>query len=491
MVCINRLRRQRGTRARSWFYHVNDGYYYHKNARKAQVIYFKCIRYETGCLGRALCDMQRGFIHTRNHNVCNQDPYLPLVRLLRSRILNRCRRLELSTFRQILTQESARFPIRVQVRVRMSNMRSAMQKARLSALPPAPQTLHDLTEILQDPRYRVITQTSDGADNLYAQSITADDGSHHILFISRRMARLMKRMSILFGDGTFKSLPAMEGLDNDAAQIFALVANWDHTIIPLGWVLMERRTQAAYTAVMTTVRALLRDLPNLERFISDFELAIHNSVAEIFPNVTLQGCFFHLFRAFIRYAKEELGMFHLLRRHPYERLVKLCCALALLPMRLIQRGFILILRQARQAGGRVYNRMRPFFAYVWRNWVGHPVRREWMCVFGSYHRTNNTCESHNRVLNNYVGIRHPNIYHFLVALVALEGSAFADSEALRIGNPPNRGRTARAISLDRRLRNLARGFANPPDNINDTILRYLEAALHSFDRAYDRAVDQA
>ncbi|KAK3921644.1 Anthranilate--CoA ligase, partial [Frankliniella fusca] len=449
MVCINQLKRQRGHRRGSWFYHVNDGFHYHKNCRKKGVVYFKCVHYETGCRGRALCDRRRGFIHTALHDVCKRDRYFPLVRQLRSRILMRCRRLELKTFRQILTEESARFPIRVQARVRMSNMRSAMQRARLSVLPPPPQTLRGLSDILQNPRYRITTQTPDGRDNIYARSVTAADGSHHIIFLSQRMARVMKRMVILFGDGTFKSLPAMEGLNNDASQVFALVANWDHTIIPLGWVLMERRTEAAYTAVLREIRNLVGNFPNLNRFISDFELAIRNSVAEVFPGVSLQGCFFHLFRAYIRYAKVDLGMFQYLRRHPYERLIKLCCALPLLPLNHIQRGFFLILRQARQAGHRVYNVMRPFFSYVWRNWVGNRLWCEWMCVFGSFHRTNNTCESHNRVLNNYVGVRHPNIYHFIVALLALEASAYADAVALFMGNPPNRGRRLRSIALDR------------------------------------------
>ena len=112
------------------------------------------------------------------------------------------------------------------------------------------------------------------------------------------------------------------------------------------------------------------------------------------------------FQCLIRYAKEELNMALLLRREPYSDLMKSFCSLALL--RFIRRGFRLL-----QYGGRVYGRMRPFLEYLNRRWVAHPVRRPWMCVYGSVHRTNNTCESHNRVLKDFTRIPRPSIYNFI------------------------------------------------------------------------------
>lgn len=93
-----------------------------------------------------------------------------------------------------------------------------MQRARSSMFPPAPATLQELTAILQDPRYQVISATHDALDSLYAGSVTAADGSHHIIFMSRRMARVARSLDILFADGTFKVLPAIEELDR-ASQV--------------------------------------------------------------------------------------------------------------------------------------------------------------------------------------------------------------------------------------------------------------------------------
>ena len=84
--------------------------------------------------------------------------------------------------------------------------------------PPVPATLEGLTAILQDPRYRIITATHDANDNLYAGSVTAADNSYHVIFMSRRMARVARSLDVLFGDGTFKVLPAIEELD-EASQV--------------------------------------------------------------------------------------------------------------------------------------------------------------------------------------------------------------------------------------------------------------------------------
>lgn len=84
--------------------------------------------------------------------------------------------------------------------------------------PRVPETLEQLTLILQNPQYRVISATTDAADNLYAASVTDALGAHHIIFSSRRMLRFAKEFSLLFSDGTFKTLPAIAEFD-DASQV--------------------------------------------------------------------------------------------------------------------------------------------------------------------------------------------------------------------------------------------------------------------------------
>lgn len=94
------------------------------------------------------------------------------------------------------------------------------------------------------------------------------------------------------------------------------------------------------------------------------------------------------------------------------RIVRLTFGLGLLPEDLIVRGYMTILRHARDEGNYLYRMVHPFLVYVWTYWVSRQRTRCRMCVFGSQQRTNNACECHNRVLRQTVGT-HPNIYAFI------------------------------------------------------------------------------
>lgn len=93
-------------------------------------------------------------------------------------------------------------------------------------------------------------------------------------------------------------------------------------------------------------------------------------------------------------------------------IIRLTLALALLPENLIILGFKVILRYARDEGNYIFRLVKPYLLYIWRNWVVREWRRRRMTVYGSAQRTNNVCESHNRMLRNAVGT-HANIYMFL------------------------------------------------------------------------------
>lgn len=70
--------------------------------------YYKCVRYERGCRGRAIFDPLDGFSHTNPHNGHLQDPHYPDEMALRRSILERCRSLEYTSFHQILGEERLR-----------------------------------------------------------------------------------------------------------------------------------------------------------------------------------------------------------------------------------------------------------------------------------------------------------------------------------------------------------------------------------------------
>ncbi|KAJ1521839.1 hypothetical protein ONE63_003474 [Megalurothrips usitatus] len=394
-VPVFNVAREAGNRPDSFFYHIGDGLYYHLNNQREIVL---CVLSERGCPGRALLDPKTGFIHTQPHEGHDPDPLYADELALRRNIITRCRQLDYKPYRQIIADECRWFEDDVVSRVTYARMRTPMRNARVASLPPLPRNLRELSNILRNPQYSVLSMTDDGRDNIYGGSVTDADGGHHVVFISDRMLAHMRTMRVLHSDGTFRSVPVGPAF---ADQVFCIICVMQDHIVPLAWVLMESRTQAAYTAVLAYIRYILGDDINLRRVITDFEMAQQNAWQNVF-NVMLQGCLWHLCRRFLEHVA-EYNLTNAMRNIPeVGRIIRLTFALGLLPPNDILLGFRAILQHARDEGNYIFNQVHPYLMYIWRYYVSRPWMRERMSVFGSAQRTNNVCESHNRTLHQQV-----------------------------------------------------------------------------------------
>lgn len=107
----------------------------------------------------------------------------------------------------------------------LARLRTTMYNAKMAKYPKIrPYTLRELSRTLL--QHGFVAATIDEAENLYAGSITATDGSHHLAFFSPRMLHFMGQIKIIHGDGTFKSRPTLPA----SSQIFALVTTWNHCV---------------------------------------------------------------------------------------------------------------------------------------------------------------------------------------------------------------------------------------------------------------------
>lgn len=229
----------------TYFYHLDDGFYYHRSSARNGTIYYKCIKYERGCRARAVYSPNYGFEETERSpgHDHERDPLYPDEVALRRAVLERCKLLEYISFRDIIDEEGAwyvcihfinfnftvmflfiillcyRFDIEVSSRVTLGRMRNSMRTARLQKYPDPPTSLRHLSRILNDDRFRIVTQTDDGQDNIYGGSVTARDGSHHILFVSKRMLNILRTSRILHGDGTVKVVPTGANANLLAQQV--------------------------------------------------------------------------------------------------------------------------------------------------------------------------------------------------------------------------------------------------------------------------------
>ncbi|KAK3926312.1 Alpha-galactosidase A, partial [Frankliniella fusca] len=468
------LMREKGFKAGSYFYHDGTDFAYHFNTHSQTSIYFKCVFYDAGCHGRAILKLGGNFRHSKAHNH-PPDPFFVQERQFRTSLLAKVRESKWVKFKDILELErfNKRYHPKVSSRMTLRRLRTTMQNERTKSHPKIPQTLEKLTDILVDPQYRWLTASVDKRDNIYAGSVNAVDGTHCVLFMSERMLDFCGRITLIQSDGTFKSRPAVPA----SAQVFSLVTTWKNFIIPIGWVLMGRRSRPAYDAVLELLKTLNPEIcPSY--VITDFEIAQQEAWKTAFPGCKVQGCLFHLSQAFIKKAR-KLGLAKYWKMIPEVlNYIRRCTAISLLPKNLFTRALDLLQHNVRQECIEAAYLLHPFFQYVRTKWINRRSRRDYMSFWRCEHRTNNACESHHTVLRHKMGAHHPNIFEFMDRLTEMEQTAYYDVGLLAEGNLPGRTRRYKSVLTDRRLNGLNRDIVGLRllRNRNETILRFLVRA---------------
>lgn len=74
------------------------------------------------------------------------------------------------------------------------------------------------------------------------------------------------------------------------------------------FILMSRKTKSAYRHIFRYIKNNLIDLGQSVSVMTDFELAMRNALAEVFPGVKLKTCWFH----FVQAAKKRASQTPLL-----------------------------------------------------------------------------------------------------------------------------------------------------------------------------------
>ncbi|XP_052129972.1 uncharacterized protein LOC127751057 [Frankliniella occidentalis] len=178
-----------------------------------------------------------------------------------------------------------------------------MRRARLENRPRIPHTLKQLNKVLTMRRFRLLSKTMDGEDQLFAgRAGSASRKTLSLLFVTKRMLRYMgKRVRRIFCDATFSPVP--RGMK--ASQVWTISTVRLHHVVPLVRVLMRKRTKATYTAVLEKLKELAPGFKPREVF-ADFEPGEQAALALAFPNATVHGCLFHYVKVVIFKSSSRL-----------------------------------------------------------------------------------------------------------------------------------------------------------------------------------------
>lgn len=268
-----------------------------------------------------------------------------------------------------------------------------------------PQNLVELDAALRDDRCSKYRMDLDNYNSrpFYDGLYTAQDDSKLLVFISQRVLDVAKRSRTINiqSDATFKVLPGL----NDAYQLFVVNLQVRREVFPIAYVIMERKTTAAYVKVFELIQNVLEET-SVDLSMSDYETALRNSIRQIFPEAEIKGCYFHYVKAVTKYAK-GLGLHRAANEaNTIKSGIKYARSLALLPQTLIEEGINIVESMLEPT-----NECEQFIHYL-KRWASTTD----ISVHGDRVRTNNGTESMHRNLMSLVGKPHPNVYLFIQQL---------------------------------------------------------------------------
>lgn len=158
-------------------------------------------------------------------------------------------------------------------------------------------------------------------------------------------------------------------------------------VVPVLYALLPDKTESTYLRLFTIIRDQLGI--KITIFKCDFEKAQINAVKTTFPDVNLNGCYFHYNRAVWKKAK-SLGI---CENKAGRHITRLCASLPLLPVQHIHTSWLKIVEK--MENNVEMNKFKKYFKRQWLNMDSAIIS----CGNDQLRRSNNALEGWNRRLN--------------------------------------------------------------------------------------------
>ncbi|XP_060846093.1 uncharacterized protein LOC132925742 [Rhopalosiphum padi] len=429
-------------RLNSKFYVDNFGYKYYQKKVLINRITLICelqkkvnrpICHGTASISRNEMDNHILIVNPHNHQPDDIDLNVPFLRnALGERAVDRT--ITNPSIRGLYNSEIIRHP-EAAIRYTFLQSQSRAKKMRQSRRPRLPQDMHDLSEMLRDPRNTNYASTFQiPSTAFFNQELIVNGVSVGIIFANisaiERYREQLVTVEMVGIDGTYKTLPQVPG---DLRSFLTFQILYKSVAFPMVYVLLGSETKDTYSALFAVIRNILPLNYDRIRFVTDYERALMNAVRQIFPNSDLLCCWFHYTQSVVRYCHRKVnGVLNLVKRHEVAaRIFRMVLALPHLPAErgnprcpnfCMEDGFHTIVDYSSQFS-EIHEVMSRFF-YIFNYWFLQIGPRH-LSVFGQDHRAKNYLESFHSTLLTQIG-RHPNIWDFLQRLIIVENQFFVE-----------------------------------------------------------------
>jgi hypothetical protein len=115
-----------------------------------------------------------------------------------------------------------------------------------------------------------------------------------------------------------------------------------HKMFPCVYALMTKKTKEQYIEVLNALKLQLGADQMPRSVMTDFEIGEVEAFAEVFPEVEVSACLFHLAQSFLRRLK-KLGLQRRFKELPVRKTFRWAISTAFLPPELVRRAMALII----------------------------------------------------------------------------------------------------------------------------------------------------
>ena len=258
---------------------------------------------------------------------------------------------------------------------------------RAKLRPPQPTTAADL----QLAAYQTLTGNNERfllVDMFY-------EGERVLIFASDFFLRLLCNAPLVFGDGTFRTVPHI------FSQLFTINFMYHQKLLPAVYALVRRKNQGTYEFIIRAIRTAAEERGlqfHPQSFMTDFETGLLSAITAQLPETQKRGCFFHFCQSCYRHI-QSLGLQQTYRENNAHRIVlRVSMAFAFLPLNEIVPTF----RKYMALIENYIPLLIPYVQYFHRQWIVVVSPSMW-CVHGHAIRTNNDLEGWHFAMKRNIG----------------------------------------------------------------------------------------
>jgi hypothetical protein len=163
-----------------------------------------------------------------------------------------------------------------------------------------------------------------------------------MIFCSPRSLDLLSRSTSWYGDGTFKVSPPL------FYQLYTIHVDHYGAILPAAYCLLPDKKKATYSKMFEIIKQSVEDRGfrvAVENWRCDFEQAVMQAVHTVFPDIQVQGCFFHFSQANWRHNSSSQAALYR-DNSDFALQCRMFTALAFLPAEHIPAAFMYLCAEA-------------------------------------------------------------------------------------------------------------------------------------------------